>query len=108
MPYVNANKTEAAMTELDQEKTFESVDWNFLLKALQHFGHGSKIILKKKTSLSEHRNTDKGKRTLVASFSSEERTAARTPVICDSVRCICRNILRAYKTKQFHQRYCNR
>ena len=48
MSYANANKTEAAMTELDQEKTFESVDWNFLLKALQHFGHGSEIILKKK------------------------------------------------------------
>ena len=33
MSYANANKTEAAMTERDQEKTFESVDWNFLLKA---------------------------------------------------------------------------
>ena len=61
-----------------------------------------------KNSLSKHKNTDQGKRTLVANFSSEERTAARMPIIYDSVHYIYGNIFKDYETKQWHQRYCNR
>ena len=49
MPYANPNKIQAAMIALDQEKTFDRVDWNFLFKALQHFGYGPEIIQKIKT-----------------------------------------------------------
>ena len=87
MSYAKTNKIQAIMIALDQEKAFDRVEWNFLFKALKHFRYGPKIIQKIK-SLSKHRNTDQGKRTLVASFSSEERTAARMPVIYDSVHYI--------------------
>ena len=44
--YANANKIQAAMIALDQEKAFGRVDWNFLFKALQHFGYEPEIIQK--------------------------------------------------------------
>ena len=44
MSYANANKIQAAMIALDQEKVFDRVEWNLLLKALQHFGYGAEII----------------------------------------------------------------
>ena len=56
--YVNANKIQAAMIALDQEKVFERVDWNFFFKALQYFGYGSEIIPRIKTV---YQNTVQGK-----------------------------------------------
>ena len=107
MSHANANKIQAAMIALDLEKAFDRVDWHFPFKALQHFGYGPEIT-ENKNSLSKYRNKDQGKRTLVASFSSEKRTAARMPVIYDSGHYICGNIFREYKTKQWYKRYCNR
>ena len=49
MSYANANKILAAMIALDQENAFHRVDWNFLLKTLQHFGYEPEIIQKIKT-----------------------------------------------------------
>ena len=49
MSYANAQKIQAAMIALDQEKAFEKVDWNLLFKALQHLWYGSEIIQKIKT-----------------------------------------------------------
>ena len=49
MSYANPNKIQAAMIALDWEKVFDRVDWNFLFKALQHFGYGPEIIQKIKT-----------------------------------------------------------
>ena len=64
MSCANANKIEAAMIALDQEKAFDRVDWNFLLKALQHFRYGAE----NKSSLSKHRNTGQGKGHLLQDF----------------------------------------
>ena len=44
MSYANTSKIPAAMIVLDQEKVFDRVDWNSLLKAPQHFGYGPEII----------------------------------------------------------------
>ena len=104
MSYTNANKIEAEMVALDQEKAFERVDWNFLFKALQHFTYEPKIIQKIKTVYQNIETQIK----VNGHFSSEEKTAARMPVIYDSVHYICGNIFREYKTKQWHQRCCNR
>ena len=49
MSYANANKILAAMIALDQENAFHRVDWNFLLKTLQHFGYEPEIMQKIKT-----------------------------------------------------------
>ena len=49
MSYANASKILAAMIALDQENAFHRVDWNFLLKTLQHFGYEPEIIQKIKT-----------------------------------------------------------
>ena len=44
MSYANANKIQAEMIVLDQEKVFDDrVDWSFLFKAL-HFWYGPEII----------------------------------------------------------------
>ena len=48
MSYANANKTQAAVIALDQEKAFGRVDWNFLFKDLRHFGYRPEIIPKTK------------------------------------------------------------
>ena len=44
MSSANANKILGAMIALDQEKAFDRVSWDFLLKTLHHFGYGFKII----------------------------------------------------------------
>ena len=49
MSYAKANKIQAALIALAQEKAFDRVDWNFLFKALQYFGYGLEIIQKIKT-----------------------------------------------------------
>ena len=49
MSYVNANKIQAAVIALDQERAFDRVDWNFLFKSPQHFEYGPEIIQKIKT-----------------------------------------------------------
>ena len=49
MSYANANKIQAAMIALDQEKAFHRLDLNFLFKALQHFGYEIEIIQKTRT-----------------------------------------------------------
>ena len=100
MPYANANNIQVAIIMLYQEKAFDKVEWNFLFKALQNFGHGHEIIQKIKKSLSKHRHTGQGKRILVASVSKEDPSTARMPIIYDSVHFICGNIFREYKTKQ--------
>ena len=46
MSYANANKILAAMIALNQENAFHRVEWNFLLRTLQHFGCGPEIIQK--------------------------------------------------------------
>ena len=46
MSYANANKIQAVMIALDQEKVFDRVEWNFFFKALQHFGNLPEIIQK--------------------------------------------------------------
>ena len=84
MSHTNANKIQAAMIALDQGKAFERVNWNFLFKALQHYGFAPVMIEKIKT-VYQNIETDQGKRTLVASFSSEQRTVAKMPNIYDSV-----------------------
>ena len=94
------------MIALDQEKVFDWIGCNFLFKALQYFGYGPEIIQKIKKSYRSIETQTKVNGH--ASFSSEERTAARMPVIYDSVHYISRNIFREYKTKQWHQSYCNR
>ena len=99
MSYSKANKIQAAMIALYQEKAFDRVDWNFLFKALQHFGYRPEIIQKIKT-VYQNRYTGQGKRTPNASFPNEERTAARMPIIYDSVHYIYENLFREYKTMQ--------
>ena len=42
MSYVNANKIQSARIELDQEKAFDRVDQNFLMKALHVLDMGTK------------------------------------------------------------------
>ena len=42
--YANINELEASIITLDQEKAFDRVDRNFLLKALRKFGYGPNII----------------------------------------------------------------
>ena len=84
MSHTNANKIQAAMIALDQGKAFERVNWNFLFKALQHYGFTPVMIEKIKT-VYQNIETDQGKRTLAASFSSEQRTVAKMPIIYDSV-----------------------
>ena len=42
MSYVNANKIQSARIELDQEKAFDRVDQNFLMKALHVPDMGTK------------------------------------------------------------------
>ena len=64
MSYANANNIQAAMIALEQKKAFDRVDWNFLLKALQHFRYGAE----NKSSLSKHRNTGQGKGHLLQDF----------------------------------------
>ena len=49
MSYANSNKIQAAMIALNPEKSFVKMDWNFLFKALQHFGYGPEIIQTIKT-----------------------------------------------------------
>ena len=47
--HAKAKKIQATIKALDQEKTFDTVDWNFLFKVLQHFRYGHEIIQKTKT-----------------------------------------------------------
>ena len=42
--YANINNLEASIITLDQEKTFDRVDRQFLIKALRKFGYGPKLI----------------------------------------------------------------
>ena len=84
MSHTNANEIQAAMIALDQGKAFERVNWNFLFKALQHYGFAPVMIETIKT-VYQNIETDQGKRTLVASFSSEQRTVAKIPISYDSV-----------------------
>ena len=107
MSYANANKIQAAMIALDQKKHLIGWTGIFSLKPTT-CRLWTRNKTENKNSLSKHRNTDQGKLTLVGSFSSEERTATKMPVIYDSVHYICGNIFREPKTKQWHQRYCNR
>ena len=48
MSYANANKIQAAMIALDQEKGFDRVDCNFLFRSLQHFDYKPEITQKTK------------------------------------------------------------
>jgi len=36
--HINQNKIQAVLVDLDAEKTFDSVRWKFLLKAMEEFG----------------------------------------------------------------------
>ena len=83
MSYANSNKIQAAMIALDPEKKFVRMDWNFLFKALAHYDYGPEITQIIKTFYRNTGKTDQGKRTLVSSVPSKERTAARIPVIYD-------------------------
>ena len=99
MSYANANKIQAAMIALDQKKHLIGWTGIFSLKPTT-FRLWTRNKTENKNSFSKHRNTDQGKLTLVGSFSSEERTATKMPVIYDSVHDICGNIFRESKTKQ--------
>ena len=96
------------MTEFDQEKTFESVDWNFLPKALQHFGHGSEIILKKKLVYQNIETQMKVNGHLPQASLVKRGLRQGRPLYVILYVVLTVNIFRGYKTKQFHQRYCNR
>ena len=85
------------MIALDQEKSLERMNWNFLFKSLRYFGYGPEITQKVKTV---YQNIER-------QVKANGQFAARMPVIYDSVHYICGDIFREYKTKQWHQRYCN-
>lgn len=51
--FANLNKLEAAIIALDQEKAFDKVDREFLLKTLQKSGYGPKLIAKINTIYNE-------------------------------------------------------
>ena len=76
MSYANANMILAAMTALNQEKAYDRVDWDFLSTVLHYFRYGPETIQKMKTVYQNIEGKIKVKRTLVRSFSSEERTVA--------------------------------
>ena len=86
------------MIALDQKNVFDRVDWNVLFKALQHVEYWPEIIHKVKTVYQNIETEIK-----VASFSSEAWSAARMPIIYDSVNYICWNIFREHITKEWGQ-----
>ena len=92
--YANANKTQTAMMALDNEKIFDKVDWQFL-KALQNFAYGLEIIKKIKTVY----QTNKQTQIKVNGHFLQRGVRQGCSLFHDSVHCICRNIIREYKTK---------
>ena len=98
--YANANKIQATMIALAPPKK-HLTGWTGIFSLIPTtFRVWTRNNTENKNSLSKHRNTDQGKRRLVASYSSEERTAAMMSAIYDSVHYICGNIFREYKTNQ--------
>ena len=91
------------MIALDQEKAFDRVGWNFLIKVLQHFEYGPEIIQKIKTVYQNTETQIKVNGHLSQAFLMKRGLRQGCPLFM-----ILYTIFREYKTKQWQKRYCNR